>query len=208
MEALHKQSIEIDKIAPALVKALARITDVGKSETATVKSERTGKEFQYKYATLSGVLGIIRPIFAENELTLMQFTRGNAEGTRVDVETMALHSSGQWISDSLMIPFEGVGARGAGSAITYARRYGAMAFVGMASDDDDAAAAQKAEESSQQRMWDGQVADYIAAIDGADSKDEAKGYYNDAVAKCRQRQDVGAANRVKAALLKRYPATA
>lgn len=199
-----KQSAEIDKIAPALVAALAEITDVGKSETATVPTKAGGK-YTYKYATLKGVMAIIRPIFAKHKLTMMQFTRGHENGLRIEVETLALHDSGQWVADTLTVPAE-AGAQGFGSAITYARRYGAQAFVGMAADEDDDAATHAADTAAEGRKWDGQVADYLAAIEVADDKDAAKAIYNDAVAKCRGKEDVGAANRIKGALLKRFPA--
>lgn len=202
-DIIHKSSTSIEKIAPALVKALAQITDVGKTKTA--KIEGKGSNFTYDYATLPGVMAIIRPIFAAQGLAMMQFTRGGHDGKGIEVETMALHESGEWISDTLTLPMEGGGARGAGSTITYARRYGAQAFVGMASDDDDAAAAHNAEAVAEARKWDGQVADYMAAIEAADDKEDAKSLYNDAVKKCRVRDDVGAANRIKAALLKRFP---
>jgi hypothetical protein len=202
---LHKQSESIAKIAPALVKALAQITDVGKSKTAKIEG---GKGFSYDYATLKDVMGIIRPIFSAHGLAMMQFTRGVEDGKRIEVETMAIHESGEWISDTLTLPIEGGGARGAGSAITYARRYGAQAFVGMASDDDDAAAADRAKTNEEAARWDSQVADYIAAIDGADDEAQAKEHYHQAVAKCRAHDDVGAANRIKAALIKKFPTKA
>jgi hypothetical protein len=201
--SMHNQSEGISKIAPALVKALAQITDVGKDRTATIKSDKGN--FTYKYATLVEVMGIIRPIFAANGLTMMQFTRGHEDGKRIEVETMALHESGEWISDTLTLPLEGGGARGAGSAITYARRYGAQAFVGMASDDDDAAAAERAEHGQENAKWEKQLADYLAAIDGSDNEDEAKGHYHKAVALCKAHDDVGAANRLKAKLTEKFP---
>lgn len=193
-----------DKIAPALVKALAKITDVGKSETATVPT-KTGGKYTYKYATLGEVMTLIRPIFAENAMAILQFVRGHEGGTRVEIETMALHESGQWASDTLTIPADGGGAQGFGSAITYGRRYGVQAFVGMASIDDDAAASLAAEASTEARMWESQLVDWVSAIEVADTKEEAKKHYNDAVAKAKERTDVGAANRVKRALLKRFP---
>lgn len=200
---MHNQSQSIANIAPALVKALAQITDVGKDRTATIKSDKG--QFTYKYATLTEVMAIIRPVFHANGLALMQFTRGHEDGKRIEVETMAVHDSGEWISDTLTLPLEGGGARGAGSAITYARRYGAQAFVGMASDDDDAAAAERAEQSQENVKWARQLADYLAAIDGSDTEDEAKTHYHKAVALCKAHDDVAGANRLKAKLVERFP---
>lgn len=206
MTAVHKQSESIGKIAPALVAALAQISDVGKSKTAKIEGGK-GK-FEYDYATLTDVMGIIRPIFASHKLAMMQFARGSEDGRRVEVETMALHESGEWISETLTLVIEGGGARGAGSALTYARRYGAQSFVGMASTDDDAAAADQAKTNQEAAHWESQIADYIAAIDGADTEDDAKAMYHQAIPKCKARDDVGAANRIKAALLKKFPAKA
>jgi hypothetical protein len=202
---IHKQSESIAKIAPALVKALAQISDVGKSKTAKIEGK---SNFSYSYATLTDVMGIIRPIFAAHGLALMQFTRGSEDGRRIEVETMALHDTGEWISDTLTLPVEGPGARGAGSAISYARRYGAQAFVGMASDDDDAAAADRAKNNEEAAKWDSAVADYIAAIETADDEQQAKDLYQQAVAKCRAHDDLGAANQIKAAVLKKFPVKA
>lgn len=203
---MHNQSESIATIAPALVQALAKITDVGKGNTATIKSDKG--QFTYKFATLMDVMAIIRPIFSAHEMALMQFTRGSEDGRRIEVETMAVHKSGEWVSDSLSLSLEGAGARGAGSAITYARRYGAMAFVGMASDDDDAAAADRAQHNEEAAKWAKQVLDYMAAIEGADNEEEAKAHYHKAVALCKTHDDVGAANRIKATLLKRFPVKA
>lgn len=198
-----KSSEKIDLIAPALVKALSQITDVGKSHTAKIEGR---SNFTYDYATLKDVMAIIRPIFAANDLAMMQLTSGHESGKAIDVETVAVHTSGQWVSEKLTLALDSVGARAAGSAITYARRYGAQAFVGMASDDDDAAASLNAEQAAANAAWERQVGDFIAAIDGSDSKEEAKELWTSAAAKCKERDDIGAANRIKAKLLEKFPA--
>ena len=65
-------------------------------------------------------------------------------GNRVSVTTRIIHRSGQWIEASVSIAISAnAAAQVVGSAITYARRYGLTALLGIASgDDDDGAQAQ------------------------------------------------------------------
>jgi hypothetical protein len=60
----------------------------------------------------------------------------------VRVETMILHSSGEWICCGILaLPVSKKDAQGYGSALTYARRYSLSAAVGVAPEDDDGNAA-------------------------------------------------------------------
>jgi hypothetical protein len=59
----------------------------------------------------------------------------------VHVETIMLHVSGQYISETLSLPVAKHDAQGIGSACTYARRYAWAAICGLAQEDDDANAA-------------------------------------------------------------------
>ena len=60
---------------------------------------------------------------------------------RVSVTTLLLHSSGEWIKDTLSLRPAKDDAQGAGSAITYARRYSLASLVGVVADEDDDAEA-------------------------------------------------------------------
>lgn len=55
----------------------------------------------------------------------------------VIVETILMHESGQWISGKTFYPLKNLDAQGVGSVITYGRRYGLMAILGITPDDDD-----------------------------------------------------------------------
>lgn len=72
--------------------------------------------------------------FAAEDLAIIQFAL--TEGSMVGVETAILHKSGQWISGEMTVPAK-QDAQGFGSAITYARRYSALAAAGLAPEDDD-----------------------------------------------------------------------
>jgi len=50
---------------------------------------------------------------------------------------MLMHKSGQWLQGEYLLPLDKVTPQGAGSAITYARRYALQSLVGIPSVDDD-----------------------------------------------------------------------
>ena len=61
----------------------------------------------------------------------------------LSVETRLLHLSGEWVSTVVTLPVEKATAQGAGSAISYGRRYGLSAILGLTAEDDDGNAASK-----------------------------------------------------------------
>jgi hypothetical protein len=97
--------------------------------------------FKSKYADLASVVEAIRAAFSSNGLSYVQ-TVQSSELDEVRVETMILHSSGEWISCGVLaLPVSKNDAQGYGSALTYARRYSLSAAVGVAPEDDDGNAA-------------------------------------------------------------------
>ena len=97
--------------------------------------------FKSKYADLASVVEAIRSAFSANGLSYIQ-TVQPSDRDEVRVETMILHSSGEWISCGVLaLPVSKVDAQGYGSALTYARRYSLSAAVGVAPEDDDGNAA-------------------------------------------------------------------
>ena len=126
-----KKSKQIEQLAAALCKAQA--------EMAGAKKTAKNPFFKSTYANLEEVIHCIRQPFADNGLSFMQFPL--ADEDRAGVETIILHSSGEWISNKLMLKCSKVDPQGMGSAITYARRYGLQAAVGLPSEDDDGNAA-------------------------------------------------------------------
>lgn len=122
-----KMSESISTIAPALVKAQALIEDAVK--------DSNNPAFRSKYADLSAVLAVIRKPMANNDLCVLQ-SPARADGG-VEVETMILHKSGEWISQSCFIPINKWDAHGTGSGITYGRRYGLMSIFCIGTEDDD-----------------------------------------------------------------------
>ncbi len=129
------KSEAINELAAALSKAQ------GLMEGA--KKDSDNPFFKSKYADLASVVDAIRGPFAENGLAYVQVPIPT-EGDWVQVETILLHASGQWLSSIVDVPVSKGDAQGYGSALTYARRYGLSAICGVAPEDDDGNAAAKA----------------------------------------------------------------
>ena len=138
-----EQSDSIAALAAALAKAQATIEGAVKSkENAAFKAGNKTS----KYADLASVWDACRESLTANGLSVVQSPGHLAEG-RMEMTTMLLHASGEWMRGSLSIPLGKVDAHGYGSATTYARRFALASFVGVAPEDDDgnAAAASKPE---------------------------------------------------------------
>lgn len=126
-----RTSDSIAQIAEALAKAQGAIDDASKNGI--------NPHFRSKYADLAAVRSVIREPLAVNDIAIVQMPR--TIENMVEVETMLVHKSGEFISESLRLPVGKWDAHGIGSGITYARRYGLMALLGIATDDDDGNAA-------------------------------------------------------------------
>lgn len=123
------RSTEIDKIAPALVAALAIPAHMTKNKTADTGS------YSYRYVDLAAVMAHSRQVLKVHGLCVMQ--SASTEGDEVLISTTILHESGQFLTVApLRLPM-GKTAQQAGSAITYARRYALTALLGIVADDDD-----------------------------------------------------------------------
>jgi hypothetical protein len=111
----------------------------GEMKAATQSSTNTF--FKSRYSTLSDVFDAIREPLSKNELCVMQKTKfrpgqGNERGYHY-IETILSHSSGQYVTCETFVFCEKPDAQSYGKAITYAKRYGLMALVGVASAEDD-----------------------------------------------------------------------
>lgn len=124
------RSESIGKLALALSKAQGEIK-------AAVK-DSDNPFFKSKYADLASVWDACRKALSDNELAVVQ-TTVNGEGCTV--ETTLIHSSGEYVGGVLYLKPVKDDPQGVGSAITYARRYGLAAIVGIAPEDDDGNAA-------------------------------------------------------------------
>lgn len=98
--------------------------------------DATNPHFRSKYADLATVVETTRAPLAKAGLTVVQTTEFRDDGATVLLTTL-LHTSGQFITSTYpLVPVKN-DPQGMGSALTYARRYGLMAIVGIAPEDDD-----------------------------------------------------------------------
>ena len=128
-----EKSESIKELATALAKAQGEIKGAVK--------DSANPFFKSKYADLASVVEAIRAAFAKNGLSYTQHI-SDSEKNEVRVETIIMHSSGEWLSCGVLaLPVSKADAQGYGSALTYARRYSLSAAAGVAAEDDDGNAA-------------------------------------------------------------------
>jgi hypothetical protein len=129
-----QKSDTIALLAAALVKA--------QPQFKTAKMSSVNPFFKSKYADLGEVWEAVQEALEANGLTVSQFP--DAIGQEPALTTILLHESGEWLAATypLMVTDKESTPQGYGSALTYARRYGLSAVLGVIADvDDDAPAA-------------------------------------------------------------------
>jgi hypothetical protein len=122
-----KMSDTIAELATALAKAQGQIDDASKSAD--------NPYYKSRYADLAAVRAVIREPLATNDLAIVQAPRTVQGGA--EVETMIVHKSGEYMSETLFMPAGKSDPHGYASAITYARRIGIMSLLALAAYDDD-----------------------------------------------------------------------
>lgn len=96
----------------------------------------TNPHFKSKYVTLDDTVKAIHECSTQHGLSYTQMPITNEQG--VGVITLIMHESGEFIQfEPFVLPMEKKTAQGAGSGITYARRYSLSAAFGIVSDLDD-----------------------------------------------------------------------
>jgi len=123
-----KKSESIASLAMALSKF--------QGEVINPKNTANNPFFKSSYCPLNEVINATRSILAKHGLSVLQSPSG--DGEHIVVTTLLMHSSGEWIEgDPLVLKADKVTAQGAGSAISYGRRYALSAILGISSDEDD-----------------------------------------------------------------------
>ena len=121
------------------------------SEMCNPKKNASNPAFKSKYANLEELLNVTRPILSAAGFALIQ--EPVSEDGRIGVHTRLLHTSGESIDfGAYTVPLAKNDAQGAGSAITYTRRYALAAIFGLAQEDDDGNAAVRREPSDSERL--------------------------------------------------------
>ena len=122
-EIRSDQSASIGKLAAALAKAQGSLDHaVRDCKNDYLKSS---------YASLASCWDACRPVLAENELAVVQAGVGLDAGSGVIVTTTLIHSSGEWMRSRLWANLEKTAAVDVVAAVTYLRRAGLSAIVGI-----------------------------------------------------------------------------
>ena len=149
------------------IKNLAVAMCSAQSEMGGAAKGAANPFFKSKYADLSSVVQAIKEPFANHGLSYVQFPV--EDGGRVGIETILMHESGEWLSNSFTVQLTKQDAQGAGSAITYCRRYGLQAVAGIPSEDDDGNAASKSKTPTKSDMaWIDAIKGNKATLDNID----------------------------------------
>lgn len=127
-----ERSDSVAKVAAALVGAQGELENVAK--------DAENPHFRNRYASLPAILDAVRPVLAKHGLAVIQFPTNTDDG-RVGVETTILHASGEYLTHDFAVRLTKDDAQGAGSALTYCRRYSLAAVLAIGQDDDDGNAA-------------------------------------------------------------------
>lgn len=126
-----KSSASLAALAPALVAAQADLKSITK--------DKVNPHFKSKYVTLDAIIEAVRPVLAAHGLSVVQGGYGDLDVQPgiFGVETTLVHTSGEWLSTFVEVPLAKKDPQGAGSGITYGRRYGLSALLSLATDEDD-----------------------------------------------------------------------
>src|SRR5574340_1178249 len=127
------RSEQIEEVSAALVGACGELHNVAK--------DAENPYFSSRYASLPAILDAVRPVLAKHGLSVIQLPRNHPESSAVGVETILLHASGQYLSQTILVRPAKDDPQGVGSAITYCRRYALAAALGIGQEDDDGNAA-------------------------------------------------------------------
>ena len=98
--------------------------------------------FRSRFASLATVRETVIPVLLKHGLVLTQLPK--ASDGAAGCVNLLMHSSGEWILEECLLPLDKNNAQGAGSAITYARRYSMQSIAGVVADEDDDANAASA----------------------------------------------------------------
>jgi hypothetical protein len=126
---INKTSESTTNIFKAFIKAKGKLVQPMK--------DASNPFFKSKYVPLPNVIDAIDNAIEGTGLEFFQ-NAGKYEDGVINITTTLIHESGEWIEfESLGLPLTKVDAQGAGSAITYGRRYALASIFGITENTDD-----------------------------------------------------------------------
>jgi hypothetical protein len=136
---MQRSSGSIGSLAAALAKAQGELANPEKSLVGTIRPDDPGgAERQFRYASLSSGLDIVRKVLGHHEIATVQTTSMDQGAGIINLTTMLAHASGEWIASDWPVCAiaETASPQRMGAALTYARRYALFTLVGIAGEDD------------------------------------------------------------------------
>src|SRR5258708_24331756 len=122
---MHRSSESVAAIATALAKAQTELSNPERAMVGTVYNNRSDSPQTFRYASLASGLDIVRKALGGQQIAIAQTTDIDQANGVVNLTTLLLHTSGEWISS--VWPVCHLSATSAprrmGAALTYARRY-------------------------------------------------------------------------------------
>src|ERR1035441_1440124 len=119
--AMHRSSENVAAIATALAKAQTELSNPEKAMIGTVYNSRSDSPQSFRYASLSSGLDIIRKTLGGQQIAIAQTTDIDRVNGTVNLTTLLLHTSGEWISSDWPVCqlSETSAPRRMGAALTY-----------------------------------------------------------------------------------------
>jgi len=154
------------------IKELATALAIVQGQLTFAKKDSKNPFFKSNYADLESVWDACRELLSTNGLAIMQFPGEYLDGNMA-LNTIITHKSGEWMSQEMSVPVSKPDAQGAGSALTYMRRYALAAVVGVVQADDDGNSASNKATSVAESATSQQITSINALIEQAEA-DEAK----------------------------------
>jgi len=146
------RSLTMGKLFEALANAQKKIVAPMFDKEAKIPMKKGGM-FKFSYASLNAVQGALKFPLAENGICYLQFPTSN--GSKVSIETLVGHSSGEWISRVFSLTAAGSDIKDIGGCVTYGKRYALAAIFNLTPDEDSDATAvsQTYVGSEDQKRW-------------------------------------------------------
>lgn len=133
-----KMSNSIKELASALSKAQATF--------GSAKKSAYNPFHKSNYSDLNDINDVIKKPLSDNGLSYSQFPI--CDGEKYGVETILMHSSGEWMCEKFILEPSKPGPQASVSCISYARRYALIGILGIPSYDDDGNSASQNNSSS------------------------------------------------------------
>ena len=122
--------MEISELAKALIHFQLERPEVKLDAKVRVKT-KTGRTYEFEYATLKNILNQVIPVLLKHGLVLTQTFSGNS------LVTTLMHSSGQYQVSEISVDLTSGSMQDIGSRISYIKRYSVSAMLLIIGEADD-----------------------------------------------------------------------